>query len=1176
MVSGLPALISILPEGIRAKMTSLNYLDGLLDQLLDLSAPSVDKPLPLPIMLEKALKDTGVFLEKHAALHTERLMVLFARYIIIYRLLYQGITKYSRDKKGFLKLVVLVQSTQTKPFLNPFLVSLILESFHLIVHPPKSFFESLDPLVSKAIHDEKKKRKVHTLMKTVIYQHIYTKNDYLEVQELYETEANKNSEYTYIDVVIAPPPRLNVIILSDFLAIPREVCSTFLTMVNKLKGVKHPHHELEYLLKHGFAVPVTKDFARYHRSTGTKKKELESVFKNIEAAKDCKAADNQELWFSPKRRLRLLQYNELFEIRTMNKVLGDYNRLQSDDVTYQNLYQIRWQHYFDCRGGGVPFTVPWHMVAVRSIDIPRPAEAMYDLRNLRQEEETILHGIVFSTRPIRLRGAHDIQVVSKVSKTSYPKPTFLKARTETFLNIITIIFHLVQDKLREKLRHQLEDKRGQSMHSRRIQCLPYYDVLPECQIEREMFAVHELSSVLPGKNPGDPGDLLRRTTRYIPRCAHQVYPWRKNSTMMMNFLRRYAYTDESGEMVCKSCGIAVSGIMLNIGVDLLEDDSFIITKFADNLLVQDSREFQMSRGLAEDLLRMLEQRISRALHLTRLMGGDKNAVLNRNQVIRELFELAVAYTPQSKSGVIQAPIIDQDLSVLKKEPGVFNSLMMYLLFVLLTDLSATEAIHVISANPKVCPPKVFSRNLKFFSGYEAPGGGTFGDDLPTLCLLITQACCLFYHYNIYIDEEKDKQRALKTMIVSQIELFQGLAQQANTSLVCKMLSARIKSMRTGLYSISLNTERQERGTKVGFRAPAREGRITKHYFKSFLPRLPPTPPTFVKIESHIRCAQTRQSTYIQPRVITAAPTPPKSIDKRRFSVEEEIRILTDDMSEVGKIRVFADKLGSMRPEPVDVSLDNTQKRPKDPLFDNRSTISFTIEGIRYVYECDRLYFLGHINNKKPHHYNGPIIYAVRIKSLRGRMNDIVQKKMPEPDVFEIASAMTPRYVGDAVHERVHDIVAKRVDPKHVDEGIQRLKTKNERIVIIKLHGVYDEFHRRLIKMCGQATLEQRKRSAHILGDICSLALLYIKVCPTKKKEILSLLDMLMPVPEAPNLLFTRLMKVQRYQKPIKTFEESIIIDDPMDKQDDEGDTSGAFDKLKDLDVERPLYDDDDD
>lgn len=771
-----------------------------------------------------------------------------------------------------------------------------------------------------------------------------------------------------------------------------------------------------------------------------------------------------------------------------------------------------------------------------------------------------------------------------MTKDPFDRPRLLRTTPGDFHDSVRVIYRLVQERLIEQLRSNL--KGVARMRQRRAIARGVRELLDPHVVEASLL--HDLPSQLPdimGIRPRpDPGDLPRKKGGVTKRCAHTVWPWRWSTEMMMIFLSRYARSNDAGEVVCRSCETTIGGVLMSMDDNLIQDESsgpggLITTRIAGNKPIQLLREFQVSKGLADDLLRLLQHRVARSIGLTRLTGDEKNSQLSRDQVVREVIELATSWTEETvhpECVLLVPPIVDQDLGTLRHEPTAFNTIIMFTVFVLLTDLSMTEADHVINANIRACPVSFFSKNRKFFDGYTDPwgGSGSIAAKYPMLCTLIAQTCCLFYHYSIILDPEKDRARSIKSMIITQIELFQGLvraARRAKAPVIVRVIEARARLMRGRLYGLVVEKKktRAVTGEKRPPAAAAFDKRVDRYRARgtaaAVVAAAAPTTTTAL-----LPCPHPPGYLHLQPRAVVPFEEPPRAEVTARAAIETVKLLMAEFPEDATTIRVYVDASATPLADPVVIPWNKVQKRDADQHFDRQPTLTIPLKKDRVVYHGVYRHYLGYMSHGGPIRYTGKPIYAVVQPPIGDRIMRLLANDEPSPAA--VAAYVPPDFPGESVQERMLRKVPKDI----LERARSRVRADMSRERSREAEETARRFAVMIQRAGGKALLPPPGGGGPaIVQWLCKSGKQFLQANPDQRKNVMRFLEEALPQPTVPDPLFYRLMSVQRYQRPVIELHTEVAATEDDEQQQDDDDTS-AFQKLRDMDTERPIYDDDDD
>lgn len=716
----------------------LNFLDQLLDDILNDSfffmqgqkikisknqdilslIDEIQKVVRIKDMINKLLIDNKITIQNVNYLH--KLHVIYYRYMFSYMLIYLGVTKYAKTEQEFMNLLIFSYNNYLEDYLNPktnnvilmlrkvylqlmFIMSLKKEKLKTL--PEKEFFISIkfleklgEPL--KEMLKEESKETLHNLIKILMIKEMYIDNEKWILTEIFETEI-LSADYKYIDVYLGDFNQVDLGSLKNhyykdkYRGLPEQFIE-LIREVNKEADIVSLTDKLDFLINHGYIIPITNDFYRFHVPNdsrqfddiedGMQKENLKikNIIKKTTASRDRLLAEKNLLFINQYKDKLAISFNLYDELRLVSKVVDEYNRIKpsvQNKNLYDELQSFQLTHYFDFESNNLIYTASKPIRSFRLCDFDNKKNKI-EFRNIKKDEEIHIHGFVVSNK------LREISFGSKVYRGRDFSHLSLSEFSEKFvkffskepctayvifgkpsdIDIVDEIYDIVQkflyeDSLQEQNYSKYYDKLVDSYKIKLElnQFLSQQFQMPSDFIEYKIDLSNlQPLSIIKYKTPKysslklniveqveDEKEILSSGTircNHFLTLEHILHNPEDFTQNLFEFSKKYAMLNDDELLVCKSCGtyLEVYKYISSGAVDEYSGE-YIITSVIDNVSLFDKKEYQIYFKIIKQLDKLIDDKISKIMNLIYISGNESSNARKRENLLKDIIDLLLQH-----------------------------------------------------------------------------------------------------------------------------------------------------------------------------------------------------------------------------------------------------------------------------------------------------------------------------------------------------------------------------------------------------------------------------------------------------------------------------------------------------------------------------------------------------
>jgi hypothetical protein len=245
----------------------------------------------------------------------------------------------------------------------------------------------------------------HNIIKTIIINQIYMKNDANNILQTISHVDDDNAEYKYIDIVVSTKDNMIDYRTLESLFTPQQLRSGTVEKIYDFLLMNKETFELtdltvsdkiNYLFEKKIIIPISEDFLRYHKDSdkhdiqieneGTKIKQIISKINNAKNLYSITSEKKQKLleeiqtsFYVPLNHRRTLLYNDYDEIRIIKKIkismgLSENTDLSDNYYELENIRKYNYLNFKDLSRYGIKIRPHTPIEAIRYTNIQYPRQ----------------------------------------------------------------------------------------------------------------------------------------------------------------------------------------------------------------------------------------------------------------------------------------------------------------------------------------------------------------------------------------------------------------------------------------------------------------------------------------------------------------------------------------------------------------------------------------------------------------------------------------------------------------------------------------------------------------------------------------------------------------------------------------------------------------------------------
>lgn len=308
------------------------------------------------------------------------------------------------------------------------------------------FSEELSKLISK---QKDKMIQAHNIVKLVLIQKLYLKNDKNDIIKILESESISTGESIYIDIVIPLEKSVDLIDIESMLSqedIEQGIAKNIYDIISKgemmyqQQFLQTTESKILGLINSGYLIPISEDFMLYHKDSekydssksDNKKKDslrIKYILDKISATENYYSNEDPKKQntsiYTPMANRFAITVNENEDLKIINKLLKHGGKITEGNEYYGELLHYRKYPYInfkDFKKNGFPLIFNSTKTVVRSVSFDKSGETRQQPHNQVQirigsnEQQVNIVGFMVNTSniPIECMRVKHLQKITNV------------------------------------------------------------------------------------------------------------------------------------------------------------------------------------------------------------------------------------------------------------------------------------------------------------------------------------------------------------------------------------------------------------------------------------------------------------------------------------------------------------------------------------------------------------------------------------------------------------------------------------------------------------------------------------------------------------------------------------------------------------------------------------------